>query len=72
MNLITKRKIFIWILLTLNLLFAYIIGYSIPRFESEFAYFMGLVLIPLLIILNYIIIDRFYYYIKNAQEREKK
>ena len=72
MNLILKRKIFIWILVTLNLLFAFIIGYSIPIFESEFAYFMGLVLIPLLIILNYIIIDKLHYYIKNAQDREKK
>ncbi len=76
MKALTLKKIYIWILLTLNLLFAFVIGISIPVLESENFYNLGFIMIPLLIILNYIILNRFHYYIKNTDEsliwREKK
>ena len=60
-------------MLTINLLFAFIIGLSIPLLESESFYNLGFVMIPLLIILNYIILDRFHYYTKHINEdRENK
>ncbi len=58
-------------MLTINLLFAFIIGLSIPLLKSENFFNLGFVMIPLLIILNYIIIDRFHYYFKHANEEEE-
>ena len=66
MEQITVRKIYIWLLLTINLLFAFVIGFTMPLLESESFYNLGLVMIPLLIVLNYIIIDRFHYYTKHT------
>ncbi|MFX1313456.1 MAG: archaeosortase H N-terminal-like domain-containing protein [Promethearchaeota archaeon] len=62
------KKLIIWVLLTINLLFAFIIGFTIPLLESDNNYNFGFVMIPLLIILNYIIIDRFHYYLTNTEE----
>ncbi len=62
------KKIYIWLLLTINLLFAFIIGLSIPLLESASYFNFGFVMIPLLIILNYIILDRFHYYLKHTDE----
>jgi hypothetical protein len=55
-------------MLTLNLLFAFIIGLSIPLLASTSKFNLGFVMIPLLIILNYIIIDRFHYYLKHSNK----
>ncbi|MFX1572534.1 MAG: archaeosortase H N-terminal-like domain-containing protein [Promethearchaeota archaeon] len=62
------KKLTIWLLLTCNMLFAFIIGFTIPILESESKYNLGFVMIPLLIILNYIIIDRFHYYLTHKEE----
>ena len=57
-------------MLSLNLLFAYIIGLSIPQLETRNSYIFGLVMIPLLVILNYIILDRFHFYVKKLDNKE--
>ncbi|MFX1374355.1 MAG: archaeosortase H N-terminal-like domain-containing protein [Promethearchaeota archaeon] len=72
MNPLLLKKLFIWILLTLNLLFAFIIGFTMPLLQSESFYYLGIVMIPLLIILNYVILDRFHYYLKHIDDREEK
>ncbi|MFW9784199.1 MAG: archaeosortase H N-terminal-like domain-containing protein [Candidatus Heimdallarchaeota archaeon] len=72
MEQIVLKKLFIWVALSLNLLFAYIIGLSIPQLETQNSYIFGLVMIPLLIILNYVIIDRFQYHLKKIDDKEEK
>lgn len=65
---IYQKEILIWALLTINLLFSFLIGASITLLESELyvRYNMGLILIPLTVILNYVLVDRFYFYLKSA------
>jgi hypothetical protein len=63
------KKISIWLMLTINLLFAFILGFTLPILVSESKDMMGYVMIPLLIILNYIILDRFHYYQKHSEDR---
>lgn len=70
MKKLTIKKLFIWLMLSINLLFAFLIGYTIPVLESRNFYNLGFVMIPLLIILNYIIVDRFQYYLKHVKELE--
>jgi hypothetical protein len=72
MEQIVKKKIFIWILLSINLFFSYIIGLSVPQLETTNGYMFGFIMIPLLIILNYIILDRFHFYTKNVYNKEEK
>jgi len=72
MEQIIKKKILIWLLISINLLFAFIIGYSIPLLTSASATNLGFVMIPLLLILNYVIIDRFHYQIKQTRDNERK
>jgi hypothetical protein len=69
MKQITLKKIFIWILLTINLLFSFFIGLTIPLLEAESFMNLGFIMIPLLIILNYVIIDRFHYYLRHINEK---
>jgi hypothetical protein len=69
---LTLKKLIIWVLISINLLFSFTIGLSIPQLETQNSYIFGIVMIPLLIILNYIIIDRFQYYIKQSSETEEK
>ena len=66
------KKIIIWSMLTINLLFAFVIGLTIPMLESESFVNFGIIMIPLLIILNYIILDRFHFYLKHTNERNDK
>ena len=68
---LTLKKILIWSLLSINLLFAFVIGLTIPLLESNSFYNLGLIMIPLLIILNYVILDRFHYYVKHTNDREE-
>ncbi|MFX1570291.1 MAG: archaeosortase H N-terminal-like domain-containing protein [Promethearchaeota archaeon] len=70
MKKLVLKKLFIWLLLTINLLFAFVIGLTIPMLESSSSLNLGFIMIPLLIILNYIIIDRFHYYLKHNTEGE--
>ncbi|MFX1329855.1 MAG: archaeosortase H N-terminal-like domain-containing protein [Promethearchaeota archaeon] len=70
MKRITLKKLYIWIMLTINLLFAFVIGLTIPLLQSESYYNLGFVMIPLLIILIYIILDRFHYYTRHTNENE--
>jgi hypothetical protein len=59
-----KKKILIWLLLSINLLFAFIIGLTIPFLESESRFNFGLIMIPLLTILNYVFLDKFHYILR--------
>ena len=56
-----KNRLKIGMLIThsLNLLFAALIGFSISVMESDFKYNFGIVMIPLLLILSLIIIDKY-------------
>ena len=64
-RLIPKKRFYIWIFFTINLLFSLSIGLTIPILKSESRYNFGLVMIPLLVILNYIIADRMNFYLKH-------
>jgi hypothetical protein len=68
---ILKKKLVIWIIFTINLLFAFSIGLTIPLLKTKYSYNLGLIMIPLLIIFNYILVDRFYYYLKHSNERKE-
>ena len=70
MNPLTLKKILIWSLLSINLLFAFVIGLTIPLLESNSFYNLGFIMIPLLIILNYIILDRFHYFVRHTKEKD--
>ena len=72
MEQIALKKLYFWILLTINLLFAFIIGFTIPILETRNSYIFGFVMIPLLIILNYIIVDRFQFIIGQLNDKEDK
>lgn len=72
MEQIVIKKIFIWIFLSINLFFSYIIGLSVPQLETTSGEIFGFVMIPLLIILNYIILDRFHFYTKKVNRKEEK
>lgn len=72
MEQITIKKLYFWILLTINLLFAFIIGFTIPVLETKNSYIFGLVMIPMLIILNYVIVDRFQFIINKLNDKEEK
>jgi hypothetical protein len=72
MKQILLKKLYIWILLTINLLFSYIIGLSLPQLETKDSYILGFVMIPMLVILNYIILDRFHFYTKKLNQKEEK
>ena len=71
MDQITKKKILIWIILSINLSFAFIIGLTIPLMESESRYNFGILMIPLLIILNYVLLDRFHYILRHSKDNEE-
>jgi len=72
MEQITLKKLFIWLLLSINLLFSFIIGFTIPVLETKNSYIFGLVMIPMLIILNYVIVDRFQFIINQLNDKEEK
>ena len=67
-----KKKISIWSMLSFTMLFAYLIGATIPLMETKMwiKYNMAYLMLPLLIILNYIIFDRYHYYQKHANGRK--
>lgn len=71
-NAFLRKKLIIWTMLAINLLFAFVLGASIPVMESGSKYNMGYVMIPLLVILNYIIFDRLFYYVKHANDRKEE
>jgi hypothetical protein len=56
-----RKKIGVLLLHFFNLLFSVVIGFSISLMESTFKYNFGIVMIPLLLVLNYIIIDKYKY-----------
>lgn len=66
------KKLIFWIFLSLNLIFAFIIGLTITSMTSESRLFLGVILIPLLVILNYVYLDRFHFWLKKASEEENK
>ena len=55
-----RLKVGMLITHSLNLIFAIVIGFSIPVMESDFKYNFGLVMIPLLVILSLVITDKYY------------
>lgn len=54
-----RKKISMQIMCALNLAFAFSIGFTIPLMESNSRYNFGFVMIPLLILLNFILINKF-------------
>jgi len=72
MNKIFLKKLLIWLFFSLNLIFAFIIGLTIPSMESESRFVLGIVIIPLLIILNYVLLDRFHYILKHSGEGKEQ
>ena len=72
MEQILVKKLFIWGVLTVNLLFAFIIGVTIPLLETQNGLLLGYVMIPLLIILNFVILDRFHFYTRQLEEKKEK
>ncbi len=68
----TLKKLYFWAIITLNLLFAFVIGFTIPILETKNSYIFGFVMIPLLIILNYIIVDRFHYVITQLNDKGER
>jgi len=72
MNPITVKKIGYTLILTLNLTFLFLIGFSIPFMESNGKYLMGIILIPLLIVIGYIIVDRFHFILRKTDDLNNK
>ncbi len=70
-KLIPKKRIYIWIFFAINLLFSLSIGLTIPILKSESRYNFGIVMIPLLVILNIIIADRLNFYLKHINDGGK-
>lgn len=70
-RLIPRKRIYIWIFFAINLLFSLSIGLTIPILKSENRYNFGIVMIPLLVILNYIIADRLNFYLKHINDGGK-
>lgn len=64
-RLIFNKRTYIWLFFTLNLLFSLSIGLTIPILKSESKYNFGIIMIPLLVILNYIITDRLTFYLRH-------
>ena len=54
-----RKKIYMQIMCALNLAFAFSIGFTIPLMESSSRYNFGVVMIPLLIILIFILINKY-------------
>ena len=54
-----RKKVGILLFHSLNLLFAVVIGFSIPLMESNFRYNLGVIMMPLLLILGLIITDKY-------------
>ena len=54
-----RKKISMQIMCALNLAFAFSIGFTIPLMESNSRYNFGFVMIPLLILLNFILINKY-------------
>ncbi|MBD3198195.1 MAG: hypothetical protein GF317_24305 [Candidatus Lokiarchaeota archaeon] len=72
-NSIFKRKFMIFTFISINLLFAFSIGLTIPIMESVSRFNFGIVMIPLLIILNYITMLRYDNYLdKEVMDPNKK
>ena len=67
-----RLKIGFVIIHTLNLLFAIIIGVSISVMESDFKYNFGFVMIPLLLILNLVITDKYHNDIKDFKHVQEE
>ncbi|MBN1802452.1 MAG: hypothetical protein JW891_13155 [Candidatus Lokiarchaeota archaeon] len=65
------RRLFVVVLIYLNALFALAMGLSIPLMEDPSKDNLGFVMIPLLIILNIIIVDRFFFYLKIGKSIEE-
>ncbi len=70
-RLIPRKRVYIWIFFSINLLFSLSIGLTIPILKSESRYNFGIVMIPLLVILNYIIADRLNFYLKHINDGGK-
>lgn len=65
-NILFKHEILINIYFILNLLFAFIIGLYQPFMQSNNALLFPIVMIPMLLILNYILLNRLNYYLKDS------
>ncbi|TFG07918.1 MAG: hypothetical protein EU539_03800 [Promethearchaeota archaeon] len=71
-----KTTFSIWMMISVNSLFAFMIGITIPYMESDVRYNMALVMIPLSILLHLVLVDRFYFLMNssvdnNSDSKEK-
>jgi exosortase/archaeosortase family protein len=64
-----KKKLVIWLYFTINHLFSFIIGITIPLMESISRNNYAIFMLPLLSILNYILLRRLKFYLKNNEEK---
>ena len=62
-----KERVFIWLYYATTLLFAFLIGLSIPQMESNYRINYAFMMLPLLIILNYIILRRLNFYMNTPE-----
>ncbi|MFO7795749.1 MAG: archaeosortase H [Promethearchaeati archaeon] len=60
-----RKEILILVYSTLNLLFGFIIGVYQPFMESNSRIFFPIIMLPMLIILHYVILNRFQFYLSD-------
>lgn len=64
-----KERIFIWLYYAVTLLFAFLIGLSISQMQSLYRNNYALMMLPLLIVLNYIILRRLNFYMNTPFDK---
>ncbi|TFF97309.1 MAG: hypothetical protein EU541_08405 [Promethearchaeota archaeon] len=60
-----SKELLIFVYFTLNLLFGFIIGVYQPFMESNSRIFFPIIMLPMLVILNYVILNRFQFYLSD-------
>jgi len=66
-----RKKIGVLLLHFFNLIFSVVIGLSISLMESTFKYNFGLVMIPLLVVLSYVITDKYDKTVKDVRYEQE-
>lgn len=69
-----REKIWAIVMITLNSLFSFVIGFTIPQLQTDSRYNFAFVMLPLLIILELVIIDKFFKdlkHIRNSKSEDK-
>ncbi len=66
-----KKKLLIWSYFTLNLLFSFTIGITIPLMESISRMNYALFMFPMLFLLNYILLRKLNFYMENQLDKKE-